>query len=177
MPVGREYLYRKTHLFYKEKLFFEPGDLGFTLFEFRGARIGMAICFDWFFPESFRTLALAGADVIAHCSNLVMPYCQQADFAQALQYRVYIATANRVGAEAREQERLAFTGESVLVSPKGEYLLRGPKAEEAILVADIDPSLARDKRVNAVNDAFAERMPEFYGLGEPYPNKASKTKA
>ncbi|MCE1194966.1 hypothetical protein LWX53_00490 [bacterium] len=167
LPDGREYLYRKTHLFYKEKLFFEPGDLGFTLFEFRGAKIGMAICFDWFFPESFRTLALAGADIVAHCSNLVMPYCQQADFAQALQNRVYIATANRVGAEARESETLAFTGESVLVSPKGEYLLRGPKAGEAVLVAEIDPSLARDKRINAMNEVFAERRPEFYSADLP----------
>ena len=162
LPDGREYLYRKTHLFYKERLFFAPGDLGFTLFEFRGAKVGMAICFDWFFPESFRTLALAGADIIAHCSNLVMPSCQQADFAQALQNRVYIATANRVGTEAREAEALTFTGESVLVSPKGEYLLRGPKTEEAVLVADIDPSLARNKRINAMNDVFAERRPEFY---------------
>lgn len=164
LPDGREYLYRKTHLFYKERLFFSPGNLGFTLFEFGGARIGMAICFDWFFPESFRTLALAGADIIAHCSNLVMPSCQQADFAQALQNRVFIATANRVGTEAREAESLSFTGESVLLSPKGEYLLRGPKAEEAVLVAEINPSLARDKRINAMNDVFAERRPEFYGL-------------
>ena len=179
LPDGREYLYRKTHLFYKERLFFEPGDLGFTVFEFRGARIGMAICFDWFFPESFRTLALAGADIVAHCSNLVMPYCQQADFAQALQNRVFIATANRVGAEARESETLAFTGESVLVSPRGEYLLRGPKAEEAILVAEIDPGLARDKRINAMDEVFAERRPEFYRLGgdPPQPIRAPQPKA
>ncbi|MDP2791244.1 MAG: nitrilase-related carbon-nitrogen hydrolase [Rectinemataceae bacterium] len=164
LPDGREYLYRKTHLFYKERLFFSPGDLGFTLFEFRGAKVGMAICFDWFFPESFRTLALEGADIIAHCSNLVMLSCQQSDFAQAVQNRVFIATANRVGTEAREAEALTFTGESVLVSPKGEYLLRGPKTEEAVLVADIDPSLARNKRINAMNDVFAERRPEFYTI-------------
>jgi len=104
LPDGREYLYRKTHLFYKERLFFAPGDLGFTLFEFRGAKVGMAICFDWFFPESFRTLALAGADIIAHCSNLVMPSCQQADFAQALQNRVYIATAEPTVGDRRPAE-------------------------------------------------------------------------
>ena len=164
LPDGREYLYRKTHLFYKERLFFEPGDLGFTLFEFRGAKVGMAICFDWFFPESFRTLALKGADIIAHCSNLVMLSCQQSDFAAAVQNRVFIATANRVGTEAREAESLTFTGESVLVSPKGEYLLRGPKTEEAVLLAEIDPALARSKRINAMNDVFAERRPEFYHL-------------
>lgn len=164
LPDGREYLYRKTHLFYKERLFFSPGDLGFTVFEFRGVKVGMAICFDWFFPESFRTLALKGADIIAHCSNLVMLSCQQADFAAAVQNRVFVATANRVGTEAREAESLTFTGESVLVSPKGEYLLRGPKTEEAVLLAEIDPALARSKRINAMNDVFAERRPEFYNL-------------
>jgi len=162
LPDGREYLYRKTHLFYREGLFFSPGDTGFTIFEFRGAKVGMAICFDWFFPESFRTLALRGADIIAHCSNLVMPYCQKADFAAAVQNRVFIATANRVGTEKREEEALTFTGGSVLVSPKGEYLLEGPVEEEAVLSAEIDPGAARKKSINPWNDAFADRRPKFY---------------
>ncbi|GAB4368971.1 MAG: nitrilase [Spirochaetales bacterium] len=164
LPDGQTVLYRKTHLFYKEKLYFLPGNTGFPLFSFRGVRIGMAICFDWFFPESFRTLALGGADLIAHCSNLVMPYCQQADFAQALMNRVYIATANRTGTEFREEESLTFTGESVLVSPRGEYLLRGPEEGEAILSCDIDPELARNKKINPYNEVFMERRPEFYTL-------------
>ncbi|HEY9053491.1 MAG TPA: nitrilase-related carbon-nitrogen hydrolase [Rectinemataceae bacterium] len=165
LPGGESHLYRKTHLFYKEKLFFSPGDLGFSVFEFRGAWIGQAICFDWFFPESFRTLARLGADLVAHSSNLVMPYCQQADFAQAVQNRVYIATANRVGSESRDGETLTFTGASVLVSPRGEYLLSGPSGETAVLSADIDPTAARDKELNPYNGAFADRRPEYYFLG------------
>ena len=54
-------VYRKTHLFAGEKLLFLPGDTGFQVFEHSGARIGMMVCFDWFFPESARTLALRGA--------------------------------------------------------------------------------------------------------------------
>ena len=164
LPDGQTVLYRKTHLFYKEKLYFLPGNTGFSVFTYKELRIGLAICFDWFFPESFRTLALLGADLIAHSSNLVMPYCQQADFAQALMNRVYIATANRTGTEFREEESLTFTGESVLVSPRGEYLLRGPEEGEAILVCDIDSSLARDKKINPYNDVFMERRPTFYTL-------------
>jgi len=164
LPDGREYLYRKTHLFYKERLFISPGDTGFGVFEFRGAKIGIAICFDWFFPESFRTLALRGADLIAHCSNLDMPYCQQADFAAAVQNRVFIATANRVGTEKREAEALTFTGGSVLVSPGGDYILEGPSDSEALLGAEIDPGTARSKRINSLDDVFAERRPEFYDL-------------
>ncbi|HSA34501.1 MAG TPA: nitrilase-related carbon-nitrogen hydrolase, partial [bacterium] len=83
-PDGRDLRYRKTHLFYREKDLFLPGDSGFGVIEWHGLRVGLAVCFDWYFPESFRTLALKGADVIAHCSNLVMPYCQQADLTRAL---------------------------------------------------------------------------------------------
>ncbi|TXT47651.1 MAG: Nitrilase/cyanide hydratase and apolipoprotein N-acyltransferase [Spirochaetes bacterium] len=162
LPDGREYLYRKTHLFYKETLFFSPGDLGFTIFDYQDAKIGMAICFDWFFPESFRSLARQGAEIIAHCSNLVMPYCQRADFAQAVQNRVFIATANRIGVEARESETLRFTGGSVLVSPKGDYLLEGPPDAPAVLAAEIDPRLAKDKQLNPYNNTFKDRRPEFY---------------
>jgi predicted amidohydrolase len=162
LPDGSERLYRKTHLFYKEKLYFSPGDTGFKVFDFRGARIGMAICFDWFFPESFRTLAAKGADIVAHSSNLVLPYCQRADFAAAVQNKLFIATANRVGTENREDEALTFTGGSVLVSPKGDYLLEGPAEAEAVLTAEIDPAAARNKRLNPWNDAFADRRPEFY---------------
>jgi len=162
LPDGTERLYRKTHLFYKEKLYFLPGDTGFFVFDFRGLKIGPAICFDWFFPESFRTLALLGADLVAHSSNLVMPYCQQADFAAAIENRIYIATANRVGVERREEESLKFTGESVLVSPKGEYLLRASKENEDVLACDVDPALSRTKRINAFNEVFEERRPEWY---------------
>ena len=60
-------VYRKTHLFADEKLLFLPGDTGFRIFEHAGARIGMMVCFDWFFPESARTLALRGA--ADHCPS------------------------------------------------------------------------------------------------------------
>ncbi len=76
-PIGSGYIgkYRKVHLFNREKLFFEPGNLGFRVFNIGIAKVGVMICFDWFFPESARTLALKGADIIAHPpSNLVMPY-------------------------------------------------------------------------------------------------------
>ena len=71
-------LYRKVHLFYTEKDFFLPGNLGFPVFEFQSTCIGMMICFDWIFPEAARTLALQGAQVICHPANLVLPYCQAA---------------------------------------------------------------------------------------------------
>src|SRR5207253_5521489 len=61
----------------------------------------MMVCFDWFFPESVRTLALAGAEIIAHPSNLVLPYCPDAMVIRCLENRVFAVTANRIGAEKR----------------------------------------------------------------------------
>lgn len=164
LPDGRRRVYRKTHLFAREKLLFEPGDSGFFVEDFLGARIGLAICFDWIFPESFRTLALRGADIVAHCSNLVLPFCQRADFARAVENRIFVATANRVGVEEVGGRRLAFTGGSVLVSPKGEYLAQLPAEGEGVAVVEIDPKAARDKSVTPANDVFADRRPEFYEL-------------
>ena len=62
---GRAHLYRKTHLFGNEKKFFAPGDTGFWVKPVKGVKVGVMICFDWFFPESCRTLALKGAQVVA----------------------------------------------------------------------------------------------------------------
>ena len=162
LPDGRRRVYRKTHLYAREKLLFERGDTGFFVEEFRGLRVGVAICFDWFFPEAFRTLALRGADLIAHSANLVMPYCQRAAFARALENHVYVATANRIGTEERSGRRLTFTGESVLVAPDGEYLARLPVDAPAVAVAQVHPAKARDKRVTGGDDLFADRRPEMY---------------
>lgn len=161
-PEGDKHIYRKTHLFYKEKLFFAPGNTGFDVHDWRGVKIGLAICFDWYFSESFRTLALIGADLIAHCSNLVMPYCQTVDYARAIENRVYIATANRIGSEARDGEKLTFTGQSVLVSPKGEYLIKAPSEDTGCFTAQIDVAMSRDKKLNEFNDVHADRRKMFY---------------
>ncbi|HRZ79928.1 MAG TPA: nitrilase-related carbon-nitrogen hydrolase [bacterium] len=161
-PEGGRHVYRKTHLFYKEKLFFAPGNTGFDVYEWRGVKIGLAICFDWYFSESFRTLALKGADIIAHCSNLVMPYCQTVDFARAIENRTYIATVNRIGTEERDGEKLTFTGGSVLVSPKGEYLIKAPVESTGIFISEINTAFSRNKSINDLNDVMNDRRPFFY---------------
>lgn len=154
--------YRKTHLFSHEKEFFSPGDTGFSAFPYRGTRFGMMICFDWFFPEAARTLALAGAEVILHPANLVLPFCQRAMFARALENRVFTVTANRVGTEQNGRRRNAFTGGSVVVSPGGDYLMELDSDTEMCRTVVIEPAQARDKKVTPLNDLFADRRPGFY---------------
>jgi predicted amidohydrolase len=121
------------------------------------------VCFDWMFPEAARVLALEGADVIAHPSNLVLQWCQQAMRIRALENGVYAVTTNRVGREHRApRPELPFTGHSVIVDPLGELLAEGSGDEPALLEATIDIAHARDKRVPSGNDRITERRPEVY---------------
>lgn len=161
-PEGDRYIYRKSHLFYKEKLFFAPGNTGFFVKEWHGVKIGQAICFDWYFSESFRTLALLGADLIAHCTNIVMPYFQRAAFARAIENKVYIATSNRIGTEERDGEKLIYTGESVIVDPLGSYLVDAPSDKTGVFTAEIDTKLSRNKKLNDFNDVLGDRRTIFY---------------
>lgn len=156
-------VYRKTHLFADEKTLFRPGDTGFRIFEHAGARIGIMVCFDWYFPESARTLALAGAQIISHPSNLVLPHCQTAMVTRCLENRAYAITTNRYGTEVLPDGRsLTFTGASQILTPRGERLCQAPVAGDAVLAVEIDPALADDKRVTPRNDLFADRRPALY---------------
>ncbi len=161
-PEGFIGVYRKTHLYFEEKLYFSPGNTGFRVWDIKPCRIGIMICFDWFFPESMRTLSLKGAEVIAHPANLVLPYCPQAMPIRCLENRVYAVTANRIGLEKRKDEPLKFIGQSRIVSPHGEVLASAPKAKEALMSVDIEPHSARDKRINRFNDLFKDRRPRMY---------------
>jgi predicted amidohydrolase len=163
-PDGLIGIYRKTHLFFEESLYFAPGDTGFKVWDTKIGRIGIKICFDWFFPESMRSLALQGAEVVAHPANLVLPFCPDSMPVRCLENRVFAVTANRTGTEHRKKDQsLMFIGKSEIVSPRGEILVRAPVDEEALMIADIDPVMARDKALNPYNDLFQDRRPGHYG--------------
>mgnify|MGYP001480852078 CR=1 FL=1 len=84
--------YRKVHLFNTEKKFFQPGNLPLPVFDIGGAKVGIMICFDWRFPETARTLALKGAQIVAHPSNLVLPHCPQSMIVRCLENRIFAVT-------------------------------------------------------------------------------------
>lgn len=162
-PSGFVGGYRKAHLYYEEKLHFAPGADGFPIFELAARdgteyRLGVMVCFDWFFPESARTLAMKGADVIAHPSNLVRPNCPRAMPIRALENRVFTVTANRTGRETNGEEELTFIGQSEICDPGGEIRVRAGREEDAFGVAEVDPSDARDKHVTAHNDLWDDRQ-------------------
>jgi len=164
-PNGDFFVYRKAHLFLKEKLWFKPGDSGFWVYEGKnGVKLGLMICFDWQFPEACRTLALKGAQIICHPSNLVLPWCQQSMKVRSLENRVFSITANRVGSEGEGENALKFTGASQILDTKGNLLCALGPNEEGIVSCEIDPQLALDKSITDMNDAFGDRKQEYYQL-------------
>ncbi len=164
-PDGFIGSYRKTHLFFEEKLFFSPGDTGFKVWETDIGRIGIMICFDWFFPEAMRTLSLAGAQIVAHPANLVLPYCPNSMPLRCLENRIFAITANRIGIEERGGKKpLRFIGQSEVVAPDSSILIRASADKEELLTVEIDPSLAENKTINEYNDLFKDRRPDMYNL-------------
>jgi len=164
-PRGDYYVYRKLHLFDREKLWFSPGDKELKVFDIGGAKVGMMICFDWIFPETARILALKGAEIICHPSNLILQYCQSAMITRCIENRVFAITANRTGTEEKGGVKLSFTGYSQVVDPKGNILTKANECEEGVWTVKIDPGLARDKKVTPNNHLFKDRRTEFYRKG------------
>ena len=176
-PEGVVGKYRKVHLpFLGVDRFVDSGDLGFEVHQTHLGRIGLNICYDGSFPESARTLALNGADVILLPTNWPTGAEAFAEFlvnARGLENHVFSVAVNRVGKE----RGFRFIGRSRIVNPSGRTLaLAGPDGEE-IIFAEIDPSAARDKHITRVPgkhqiNRFKDRRPQYYGkiVEAPDPN-------
>jgi predicted amidohydrolase len=159
MPNGDVNLYRKLHLFWDEKDIFQPGDLGVPVFVTPWGKVGMLVCFDWMFPEVWRMMALQGANLVCHPSNLVLPWCQSVIPSYALVNKYYVATTNRVGKE----RDLEFTGQSIICSPQGEVLMQGGVTDEQVITVEVDLSRSSDKQITPRNHALLDRRVDVYG--------------
>ena len=157
-------IYRKSHLFAEEKALFTPGDTGFQVVLVDGVRLGTMICYDWRFPESARTLALRGAQVIVHPSALVAPprMWQPVMRARSFENKVFTLTANRIGSERHGDALLTFHGCSQITGINGAVLVECDEQFEGWIATVIDPSRADDKRFSPYNDIVADRRPELY---------------
>jgi predicted amidohydrolase len=164
LPGGRSFIYRKTHLFGLESTMFTPGDSGFFVVDHAGVRIGMMICYDWRFPESARTLALRGAQIICHPSDLVaLPTLWQPVMrVRSVENRVFTITADRTGTETVNGESLTFHGGSQITAVNGSVLAGADETFEGWIEADIDPADADRKSFSPHNDIFRDRRPEMY---------------
>lgn len=160
-PEGYIGKYQKIHLFYREKEVFSAGEVGFNVFD-GDFKLGMMVCFDWIYPESCRTLALKGAQIVAHATNLVLPFCPEAMLFRSLENRIFSITCNRTGTEKNGNEEHTFIGMSQVVSPKAERLISAGRNEESLKMTEIDVSQAEAKMITPFNDILKDRKPEYY---------------
>ncbi|MBI3648668.1 MAG: carbon-nitrogen hydrolase [Actinobacteria bacterium] len=162
--------YRKVHIphgpGYEEKFYFAPGDLGFTVADAPDLRVGLAICWDQWFPETGRALGLGGAELIVFPTAIgdeptepgfsSLEAWQTACRAQALFNQTFVAAVNRIGGE----EVLTFYGGSFICDPWGRVLVEAGK-EEGAFVAGCDLDLIRETR--GLFQFYRDRRPETYG--------------
>ena len=171
-PEGVTAVYRKTHLWDREKLFFEPGAESPPVVDTPLGRIGICVCYDLSFPEVPRTLALAGADLIAVPTNFPLsspvpagekPIELVVAMAAAHVSRVFMALCDRAGSE----RGVDWVGATAIVDHRG-LVVAGPVGpREGTVVADCELERARDKSWTERNDALGDRRPELYAAGEP----------
>jgi predicted amidohydrolase len=165
-PDGLVGNYRKTHLpFLGVDRFVVPGD-SLPVFDTPIGRIGIEICYDLRFPEVTRSLALRGADIVAHPTNFPLaarPQTELITVARATENRIYLLTANRVGKERWGE----FCGRSQIVDPYGIRLAETDDKAETLLVADVELEKARDKDYDVPGEyelyLFGHRRPDLYG--------------
>ena len=165
IDAGGEVLgaYRKIHVpqipLWEEKYYFSPGNLGFPVFKTRFASIGIQICWDNFFPEGSRILALKGAQIIF--SPTAAAFASQRKWetvisSNGISNSVYIFRVNRVGSEEKQD----FYGRSFCISPEGDFVDRPTGMKEGIALVDID--LKSVDQVRKEWPFFKDRRPEVY---------------
>jgi N-carbamoylputrescine amidase len=165
IDAGGEILgvYRKIHVpqipLWEERYYFSPGNLGFPVFRTRFAALGVQICWDNFFPEGSRVLALKGAQIIF--SPTAAAFASQKRWetvisGNAIANGIYIFRVNRVGSEEKQD----FYGRSFCISPEGDFMDKPTGMKEGIVLIDID--LNSIDKVRKEWPYFKDRRPEVY---------------
>jgi N-carbamoylputrescine amidase len=175
-------VYRKTHIpddhFYQEKFYFTPGDTGFTVWDTQYGKVGVGICWDQWFPETARCLALKGADVILYPTAIgsepILDCDSSGHWMRTMQGHaaaniVPVAAANRYGVEmvepcaenAEQNSALEFYGSSFITDETGDILCSAKKSGTKILLAQFDFEKIRRERLEW--GLFRDRRPDCYG--------------
>jgi N-carbamoylputrescine amidase len=167
-------VYRKSHIpdgpGYQEKFFFKPGNTGFRAFATRFGTIGVAICWDQWFPEAARAMALAGADVLLYPTAIgsepeepgldTRDAWQRVMIGHAVANAVGVVAANRVGTEGVGAEAITFYGSSFVADARGDKLAELGRSETGIALARLD--LEQLRRFRASMGFFRDRRPALY---------------
>lgn len=168
-------VYRKSHIpdgpGYQEKYYFNPGDTGFQVFRTRHAMLGVAICWDQWFPEAARALAVQGAELLLYPTAIGSepqdPSLDSRDhWTRVMQGHaganlVPVVASNRIGTEVADDVALTFYGSSFIAGPTGEIVAQAGRTGEAVLTASFDLDAIAVRR--AAWGVFRDRRPELYG--------------
>ena len=174
-------VYRKTHIpddqFYQEKFYFTPGNTGFKVFKTKYGNVGVGICWDQWFPETARCLAIKGADIILYPTAIgsepILDVDSSAHWMRTMQGHsaanvIPVAAANRIGEEyvepckenVNQSSSLSFYGSSFLTDETGEVIVRAGRDTEEIIYAEYDFDEIRKMRL--AWGLFRDRRPECY---------------
>ncbi|MFV0474222.1 MAG: N-carbamoylputrescine amidase [Pikeienuella sp.] len=166
-------LYRKSHIpdgpGYEEKYYFSPGDTGFRVWDTAVGRVGVGVCWDQWFPEAARAMALMGAEALLYPTAIgseppapgydSQPHWETVMRGHAGANLTPLVASNRIGTERQGGREVAFYGSSFIAGPTGEILARAGR-EEAMITAEID--LDATARMRAAWGLFRDRRPELY---------------
>ena len=174
-------LYRKSHIptgpGYQEKFYFSPGDTGFRVFDTRIGKVGAGICWDQWFPETARALALMGAEILLFPTAIgtepppAPPLDSRDHWQRVMQGHaganlMPLVASNRIGREVMTGSEITFHGSSFIAGPMGEKVVEAGRAEEAVLVAEFDLDAVAEQRRGW--GLFRDRRPELYGTLTTY---------
>jgi len=167
--------YRKSHIpdspGYQEKFYFSPGDTGFRVWQTRYAKIGVAICWDQWFPEAARCMALQGADALLYPTAIGSEpgypeidscgHWQRAMQGHSASNCTPVIASNRIGLEKGETCDVMFYGSSFITDHTGEILVESDRETQDIITAELD--IERMRRERAAWGLFRDRRPDLYG--------------
>lgn len=165
--------YRKTHIpdghCYEEKFYFTPGDTGFKVWDTAYGRIGVGICWDQWFPESARIMALMGAEILFYPTAIgsepilsidSQPHWQRCMQGHAAANIIPLVASNRVGTEVQDESSMTFYGSSFIAGPTGEIVKQMDRDKEGVIVVEFDLDEIREKRQSW--GIYRDRRPEMY---------------
>jgi N-carbamoylputrescine amidase len=168
-------VYRKSHIpegpGYHEKFYFSPGDTGFRVWKTRYGTLGVGICWDQWFPEAARCMALMGADVLLYPTAIgsephdasidSRDHWQRCMQGHAAANVMPLVASNRIGVERGQKYEMTFYGSSFIAGPAGEKLVEADRVTEAVITATFDLDAIRAQR--HAWGVFRDRRPELYG--------------
>jgi N-carbamoylputrescine amidase len=166
--------YRKSHIpegpGYHEKFYFSPGDTGFKVFDTAYAKLGVAICWDQWFPETARCMALMGAEILMYPTAIGSEpqddsidssgHWQRTMQGHAAANVMPLVASNRIGTEKGEKYTMTFYGSSFIASHTGEKIAEADRATESVLTAEFD--LDEVRRYRQAWGVFRDRRPDLY---------------